>query len=537
MRIIDLIERLGKENIEHLSLVDPEADVYTVSLLTEHMEGLRDDVLYFGDDTLVRQNKEGTALNIVLYGSAPQTPLVGFDDANVVVLSATSDPFACYNRLQALFIEDQTQIAITSRMLSALCSNKGLSYLIAEAAGALNRPIVVVDPSYRYVAYSLADLEGTDSEIGRVLANEVEQEYLAETVVSYIRDKAIDSELARITGPLVRYNEIIHAMTMTGAVMVRGVLIAHVMMVEDEGRPFTDLDERTFWRLLDFVGQEMQKGEVFGPTSGELGAIFLQNLLGDRNPSATVTKRRMKALSFHPLPTLVICCFHAPGQGLTQAQAERVAAQLRPMLHHSLYAHYHRNLVVMVSREDASELEAKSGKLMREVSALNGLTVGISNPFQDITKASAAYTQARSAISLAKTSSTFIDDGNLIRYADVSYLAAIDAASRHGDVLSYVHPALVRLMDHDLAHTGELMDTLFCFLECAGTTKKAASMLSLHKNTLLYRMGRIREILGMDLASGEDLFCLQVGFRALIYLGLFTPRVALRRADLTDESA
>ena len=73
---------------------------------------------------------------------------------------------------------------------------------------------------------------------------------------------------------------------------------------------------------------------------------------------------------------------------------------------------------------------------------------------------------------------------------------------------------------------------LFWYLQMAGSTARAASLLTLHKNTMLYRLGRIRELLGMDLASGEDLFELQVSFRLLIALGLFHPRLRVTREQL-----
>jgi hypothetical protein len=44
-------------------------------------------------------------------------------------------------------------------------------------------------------------------------------------------------------------------------------------------------------------------------------------------------------------------------------------------------------------------------------------------------------------------------------------------------------------------------------------------------------MNRIKEILGMDLSSGEDQFVLQMSFRVLMYVGLFSPRVAVGRDE------
>jgi hypothetical protein len=38
----------------------------------------------------------------------------------------------------------------------------------------------------------------------------------------------------------------------------------------------------------------------------------------------------------------------------------------------------------------------------------------------------------------------------------------------------------------------------------------------------------------MDLTSGEDLFMLQTSFRILMSLGLFSPRLRLKRSDLRE---
>lgn len=54
----------------------------------------------------------------------------------------------------------------------------------------------------------------------------------------------------------------------------------------------------------------------------------------------------------------------------------------------------------------------------------------------------------------------------------------------------------MRLARYDRAHGTELMNTLFIYLQNACNTQRSAKMLSLHKNTLLYRLGRIREIRG-----------------------------------------
>ena len=527
MQVSLLLTRMPEGSVARKLLADPEADVYTVAFLTPEPSLLREDVLYFGDTTLLGCKELPESPNLLLYGSGLANRTTLPEAANVIELADEADVFACYNALQTYFLEDQEQADIIRRMLAAHFSNLGLQYLIEEAAVALGNPLVVVDTTYRYIAHHLADLEGSQTTLSRVMAEEILNETVLDNALSYIQKQRIDSRIAELGAPLVAYNDILECNTMTGAVMVRGVCIAHVMMME-HAHPFTTTARECFDRLLNFVAQEMQKGEVWGPTSGELGSIFLSNLLADQHPSETVTRRRLKAVNFHPKPVFSVVCLHVSGEGLSQNQAEYIASQLRPMMHHALYTCFHRNLVILVSRDSQGDLELESFTLLRNVAALNGLVVGVSNTFTNITATRNAYRQARSAIRMGEMAQGSFGEDCLLRYCDYAYMRLLELAN----LLEYCHPALQRLAAHDEKHGGDLMDTLFCYLQVSGTTKRAAELLNLHKNTLLYRLNRIKDILGMDLSSGEDQFVLQASFRVLIYEGIFVPRVSMSREDL-----
>jgi hypothetical protein len=65
-----------------------------------------------------------------------------------------------------------------------------------------------------------------------------------------------------------------------------------------------------------------------------------------------------------------------------------------------------------------------------------------------------------------------------------------------------------RLLDplraYDRRHRAELIPTLEAFLDCDGSWTRCASRLHLHVNTLRYRIGRIEQLTGRDLARLED---------------------------------
>jgi hypothetical protein len=69
-------------------------------------------------------------------------------------------------------------------------------------------------------------------------------------------------------------------------------------------------------------------------------------------------------------------------------------------------------------------------------------------------------------------------------------------------------PSLAALLaDPVLTQTAEV------WLDCAGSPQRAATRLCIHRQTLYYRLGRIEELTGLDLADGADRLFLHLGVR------------------------
>lgn len=532
MKVQALMDRLPAGSVAAERYADPEREVYTLGFLTFDAQELRPDVLYFGDPTQLPETLAPDAFgNFLVYGGEPDEVLGQANNVNMVTLTPDADPYACYNALQAFFLENVEVTDKVRRMLTAHFSNNGLQYLVEEASLALDNPIFVVDTSYHYVAYHLGDLEADDTRFGEVMRQEMRYQSILESGVGYIERERIDEKLARQRGPLVAYNDNLGLEAMTGAVMVHGVCLAHVFMAA-RNHPFGEVDRECFARLVHFVGQELQKLPVFETSRGQMWSYFLSNLLDDEQPSPAVVERRLEVLDYHPWPRLYVVVLK-PKEGLLAPEsAANVRNQLMGILAHSLSALYHGELVLVINRHEGERLGDYAESTLRKVAQLNGLEVGVSNAFEKLVDIRTYHQQARSAIEYGGLVSHAIDDHGLYHYRDYAYVQMLAVTARGHDLLTFCHPALRKLLDYDKAHGADLMETLFEYLQCAGNTTRAAAMLNLHKNTLLYRLNRIREIMGTDLSSGEECFQLMFSFRVLLYLGLYVPRIRVKRSDL-----
>ena len=431
--------------------------------------------------------------------------------------------------------QGRTSIQETNeRLVKALLSNQGLPRLTQVAHEELGNPVLVVDPTYRNIARAGFELDDTDdSPFARLTREETAgDDVVHEEGLRYIVDSGMDEELARTQGPVLRHNDVYELDTLTQSVTLRGVVLGHVMAIA-RNRPFSDRDREVFSFYAELVGQELQKGNLYWMREDQAGPYFLARLLDDEQPNPISCARNMKLVGFSPLPSLFVVCLKRREGGLDARAADSVRGQLRPFFHHSIATIYHGELVVLVSRAKSSQLPQEDEAFLARAAAANNLLVGISNEFTEATDVRAHLSQADSAVRYGSAYTKVLEDTHVYRYCEYTYMEMLDICNDHVNLLNYCHPAIWALWEHDQEHGSELLETLFAFMQNSCNTARTAQLLTLHKNTLLYRLNRIKEICNNDLGSGEDLFLFHLSIRTLLYLGLFETRTKPRTsADL-----
>jgi len=75
-------------------------------------------------------------------------------------------------------------------------------------------------------------------------------------------------------------------------------------------------------------------------------------------------------------------------------------------------------------------------------------------------------------------------------------------------------PALETLRLHDAKHGTDYYQTLYAYLLCERNQTLTAQKLYIHRNSLIYRIGRIEEIMGMDLNNERDRLYLLLSYLA-----------------------
>ncbi|MFD6467748.1 PucR family transcriptional regulator [Streptomyces goshikiensis] len=165
--------------------------------------------------------------------------------------------------------------------------------------------------------------------------------------------------------------------------------------------------------------------------------------------------------------------------------------------------------VVLVA-DDRPHARALYEALVRETGTRSG-TIGVSAPCDSLADIPHRYQEAQRALEVRRHSrgehygTTFFDELGLYRI--------LGPGNDYRELETFVHEWLGQLIDYDSRHHTAMVETLSQYFDCGGNYDETAESLAIHRSTLRYRLQRIRDISGNDLADVEDRLNLQVATR------------------------
>lgn len=144
------------------------------------------------------------------------------------------------------------------------------------------------------------------------------------------------------------------------------------------------------------------------------------------------------------------------------------------------------------------------------------VTLGIGGVADSARAIARSYAQARRAL---ETAQRFGGQGDVVAFEDMGVYRLLFHVSDPAELGSFVEGALGGLLEYDRRHSSELVETLGTFLRFNGNVQATARALSLHVNSVTYRLQRIASVSGLDLENSEDRLQAQVALKILNGIG------------------
>lgn len=137
------------------------------------------------------------------------------------------------------------------------------------------------------------------------------------------------------------------------------------------------------------------------------------------------------------------------------------------------------------------------------------LAIGIGRVAQQLREVRSAYHDAAQAMNLEPR----LQHNKPQVYANLGVYRLLLPLVETGELRVFADQILGKLIAQDGAGKGHLLETLSMYFRCNGNVVQTAGELFIHRNTLLYRLDRIRELGGFDLDDAETRLQLQLALR------------------------
>lgn len=121
-----------------------------------------------------------------------------------------------------------------------------------------------------------------------------------------------------------------------------------------------------------------------------------------------------------------------------------------------------------------------------------------------------SYREAQQALEIGRR---LFGEGKLHSFSRLGVYRLLFYLDGHSELTTFYQETLSPLLHSDSRNDGTLLETLECFFRCNGNLSETARTMHLHRNSLLYRLGRIEELLGSTLEDAELRLSLQIALK------------------------
>lgn len=138
------------------------------------------------------------------------------------------------------------------------------------------------------------------------------------------------------------------------------------------------------------------------------------------------------------------------------------------------------------------------------------LNIGVGEPTARLINVRRSFTQAQEAI---RVSGGLRSTDGVHFYEDLIIYQLLNSGVENEKSTELYTLSIRSLVEYDRQNETNMVETLDCYFACKCNVSETAKALYIHRNTLIYRIEKIKTILGRDLKNSEERLLLQLGLR------------------------
>jgi purine catabolism regulator len=465
-----------------------------------------------GFSRVVRDLGEAGVEAILVTTMPPPDALAAADELGMPILrvGAQASLIDIERAIISLIVDKESQVRrrveqIYERLLATLVDDGGIEALAAEVADVARRPTIVLDEYFR-VQVAVPDDETTQQighDVGGTLAAGDPRALGARPAAPFWLTAANDSPEALVV-PL----------------RLHGTPAGYLVL----GGPgdVTDLDRQVAERAARVLGIELAKQRAVTEAQLRLQGDFLDDLLSGSYPSEEAMLARARWMGHDLGRPHVLLAVSLEEMADREAGSQRLQAadlvrtEVLRLAPGALLRERQDRLAVALPRstpptsEEALELAEHLRQRLASLVNSSHVTIVVGRQHGGIGGRALSFREAEQALAIGRA---LLGGNRSVHFEHLGVQRLLFQLRNNPELASFYEDLLGKLQAHDERQGAELVHTLEAFFACHGNHVRTAQRLHLHRNTLLYRLDRAKQVLGVDLDDAETRLALQVALK------------------------
>lgn len=439
----------------------------------------------------------------------PDEKLIEKNNINLLLLSGKTELETVFNLVQDIFISSQEMQSNAPRFLDSLVHGRGLQHILDIGYELLKNPIVLFDTKSNLIAHS-ANIETDDPVNAELLKNG----RLSNDTINFIWETDHQKSLNTKRYPYYFKSEKLKYNRIVGNIYNDKKKVALMVVWENE-RPFNDKDIDLVAQLCEIISSEMQRSEYYRNMKDVLFESFMADLLDGKTKYIEPAIKRFNSMDWKLKRYLFLLVIDISGFDSSFREISRIRDTIEYMIKDCRAFIYNHRVLALISRDTAELRPSDELKDLSQFLRDNSMYAGISKCFSNMAEIQVYFTQAVKAIELG----SHISDKVIFPYEEYQIFRLLEAGAAQEDLMRLCHSALLTLLEHDKGNNTDYLKTLYIYLANGQDSSNTAIAMHTHRNTVLYRVSRIKELLDIDFKNGELVFQLMLSYKILSFLG------------------
>lgn len=315
-------------------------------------------------------------------------------------------------------------------------------------------------------------------------------------------------------------------------IYVRGEHIAHLVL-DVTNRAMADADTMAIEQASSMVAVELLNEKAVWQREQKIREQLLDDLLMKRYNDEKMVIQRGSHLGFDMAGKYCIFVINADSfeetlkndkLGLSEEKVQHIKSQVQQKIRAGMNEYSRPSLILdnsvgavgMLSvrrSADVPECAAHIDKIIAELEKLDTnltFSAGIGRVKQGVQHVEQARREAELAMRAGRGISRRRKRHRTHSFGDLGCLCFLNELSGSQAMRDFYEENLRTLLDYDKDNKMELVKTLEYYFSCKQNLRMTAEALFVHKNSVVYRLGKIESLLGRELDDYQTAFDLQL---------------------------